>query len=196
MNLANRITIFRFILTPIYCLFFYLGFFGPLASLGTYIALWVIFVLSEFSDLVDGWVARRYNMVTDLGKLMDPFADVIFRITYFFLFSSLGIIPWWTVLIILWREFTILFIRMLLIKDGQALAAGVLGKIKATFYFLTGVTGQVYLVLSNENNFKSLSGEILVYLAMVSALLALISLLRYLQLYVSMRKSHSPGKSS
>jgi len=188
MNWANRITLFRFFLTPLYCVLFYLGFMGPWNFSWVLIALWTVFILSEISDLADGFVARRFNQVTDLGKLMDPFADVIFRISYLFLFTLQGMIPWPAVLIILWREFTILFIRMMLIKDGEALAAGVLGKLKAAFYFLTGLGGQIYLSLSLKHSWHALTGRVVFWLGATSAFLALASLVHYLILFQKLRK--------
>lgn len=188
MNWANRITLFRFFLTPLYCVLFYLGFLGPWDLSWALPALWTVFILSEISDLADGFVARRFNQVTDLGKLMDPFADVIFRISYLFLFSLQGMIPWPAVLIILWREFTILFIRMMLIKEGKALAAGVLGKLKAAFYFITGLGGQIYLSLSPRHPWQGTVGIAVYWIGAVSALLALASLFHYLILFSKLRR--------
>jgi len=63
----------------------------------------------ELSDFVDGRLARRDNQVTAFGKLFDPFADVISRVTYFLAFASIGIMPLWVFLVVLYREFGILF---------------------------------------------------------------------------------------
>lgn len=183
MNLANRITLFRFFLTPLYCLIFAVAFIWEFPISWILIPLWAVFLLSEISDIADGWVARRNYLVTDLGKLMDPFADVIFRTSYLFLFSLLDLIPWWATLIILWREFTILFIRMLLIKEGSALAAGPLGKIKAVFYFLTGSWGQIYLSLNDTWIWYPLAGKVLYFLGIGSAVMAVLSLTYYLYLF-------------
>jgi len=191
MNLANKITVFRFVLTPLYTLLFTAAFLLQPSYPWAVWVLWGIFILSEVSDLADGFVARRFNQVTDLGKLMDPFADVIFRITYLFLFALLSVIPWWAVMIILWREFTILFIRMMLIKDGDALAAGWLGKIKALFYFFTGVLGQIYLSLNADFGGKELFGYFLYGAAVIAALLALLSLIHYLILFTRLRAQKS-----
>lgn len=188
MNWANRITLFRFFLTPLYCVLFYVGFLGPWNLSWVLAALWIVFILSEVSDLADGFVARRFNQVTDLGKVMDPFADVIFRISYLFLFTLQGMIPWPAVLIILWREFTILFIRMMLIKEGKALAAGVLGKLKAVFYFLTGLLGQIYLSLSLHHSWHTAAGLVVYWVGSISAFLALTSLVHYLILFNKLRK--------
>lgn len=189
MNLANRITLFRFVLTPAYAAVLFTGISGILPFTPFMVLLWTLFAVSEISDLADGWVARRFDQVTDLGKLMDPFADVIFRITYFYLFFWAGIIPWWPLLIILWREFVVLFIRMLLIKEGTALAAGNSGKIKAFFYFLTGAAGNIYLSLGMDHPWKESLSTLLTIFAIGSALLALISLAQYLWKFIRLQKT-------
>lgn len=188
MNTANRITIFRFVLTPLYAAVLYLGISGLVPRAPFLAFLWTLFVISEVSDLADGWVARRFNQVTDLGKLMDPFADVIFRITYIYLFFWAGLIPWWPLLIILWREFFVLFIRMLLIKDGTALAAGITGKVKAFFYFLTGAAGNIVLTLQKDHPWRADLSRLLSLFAICSALLALVSLTQYLWKFIRSRK--------
>jgi CDP-diacylglycerol--glycerol-3-phosphate 3-phosphatidyltransferase len=134
-------------------------------------------------------VARKYNQVSDLGKLMDPFADVIFRVTYFVCFAAVRWIPWWAVMIILWREYTIMFIRMLLIKEGTALAARFWGKFKAFFYFLTGLTGMVLLILPRAGAEAVQWGRALVEIfTILSAFFALISLFNYIYLFAVRNK--------
>ena len=191
MNTATKITLSRFVITPLFFLGFYFFIFlsGREPAGGELLLLWILFLVSEVSDVLDGYVARKYNQVTDLGKLMDPFADVIFRVTYFLCFAAVGWIPWWTVMIILWREFTIMFIRMLLIKEGTALAARFWGKLKAAFYFLTGFAGMLLLLVERFlPEYRSAGLVLTSWLARVSALLALISLTHYLTLFVKSRK--------
>lgn len=191
MNTANKITLSRFVLTPLFFLAFFLFAYPgdkPLSTL-TMVLIWSIFLLSEISDLADGFVARRYHQVTDLGKLMDPFADVIFRVTYFVCFAAVGWAPWWAVMIILWREYSIMFIRMLLIKEGTALAARFWGKFKAFFYFLTGLTGMAALLFLGRGG-ESLRTilRLVSLLTGASALFAFLSLASYLRLFFTRNK--------
>ena len=104
-------------------------------------ALWILFILIETSDAIDGAVARAMNQVSDLGKLLDPFADVVARMTYFACLLSASIMPAWTFIIILYREFGMLFVRMMLMKEGIALAAKAGGKIKAVSYAVASGLG-------------------------------------------------------
>lgn len=192
MNIANKITTSRFVITPLFFLaFYFLVFKGEGSGVGTLglITMWVLFLVSEISDLVDGYVARKYNMVSDLGKLMDPFADVFFRVTYFVCFASVEWVPWWAVMIILWREYTIMFIRMLLIKEGTALAAKFWGKFKAFCYFLTGFLGMVLLTAPSISQDVTLWAQRGVQLfAVLSALFALLSLFNYMHLFFTREK--------
>jgi CDP-diacylglycerol--glycerol-3-phosphate 3-phosphatidyltransferase len=87
---------------------------------------------------VDGQVARRRKEVSDFGKLFDPFADVLVRITYFLCFVVDGVLPVIPLLIILYREFGILFVRILMMQKGIAMGARMGGKIKAVTYMVAG----------------------------------------------------------
>ena len=98
------------------------------------IGMWVVFGLIEISDVLDGWFARRSGQVTDLGKILDPFADVISRITYFVCLAGVGIVPAWILLVIIYRELAVSYIRHDLFSRNYALAAKLLGKVKAIAY--------------------------------------------------------------
>ena len=78
------------------------------------------------------------NLVSDIGKILDPFSDVLSRVTYFICFTAAGLMPLWAMIVIVWREFCIMFIRMVMAKEGTALAARNGGKAKAVFYFSRG----------------------------------------------------------
>lgn len=135
MNLPNTLTATRIVASPIlFGLFFLPDLLGvPYAVVVP--ALWVLFVAMEITDVLDGWVARRTGAVTDLGKVLDPYSDVISRLTYFVAFAVLGIMYPLFLLLIVYREVSILFVRMLMYRDGIALAARKGGKLKAVFYF-------------------------------------------------------------
>ena len=111
MTKADKVTLSRIVLAP---LFFILYRYPVFPSLISTILLWALFCVIEVSDFVDGRIARSTSEVSDFGKLFDPFADVLARITYFVCFAFSGIMPLWVLLIILYREFGILFLRMML----------------------------------------------------------------------------------
>jgi CDP-diacylglycerol--glycerol-3-phosphate 3-phosphatidyltransferase len=92
--------------------------------------LWILFLASEITDLLDGMMARKRGEVSDFGKLYDPFADSLTQITFFLCFVIDGILPPLFFLIILYREFGILLVRNLMLKKGIALGARKFGKIK------------------------------------------------------------------
>ena len=147
MTLPNKLTIARLWMTPVIFFVWYISYHLNLSPRAGSLALWVLFVFSEITDVLDGYIARSRNLVSDVGKVIDPFSDVFLRITYFVFFLSEGLMPVWALVIIIWRELGILLIRMLLIREGEALAASRGGKAKALFYFLSGVAGLLVLTL-------------------------------------------------
>jgi len=147
MTLPNKLTISRLFSAPLVFLAWYIPIhLGYSPRLGI-ILLWVLFILSEITDVLDGYIARSRGQVSDIGKLMDPFSDVFLRITYFTFFVGSGLMPIWTLVIILWRELGIMFIRMLLAREGVALAANKGGKLKSVLYFISGFGGILALTL-------------------------------------------------
>jgi len=91
-----------------------------------------LFILGEISDLLDGIVARRRNQVSDFGKLIDPMADAIFHLTLFLIFLTLGLVPGWMVIVLVWREVAVSSLRLMASTDSRVvIAAAKPGKIKA-----------------------------------------------------------------
>ncbi|MBQ0072313.1 MAG: CDP-diacylglycerol--glycerol-3-phosphate 3-phosphatidyltransferase, partial [Spirochaetales bacterium] len=135
MNLPNKLTVTRLVLVPIFFLAFQLGIHIPSLSVICTVIVLIAYAVAELSDLLDGKTARKYNLVTDLGKVMDPFADTLTHVTYFVCFMNYGIMPSWAFIIIMWREFSILFMRMLLAKyAGVSMPANIFGKSKTVLY--------------------------------------------------------------
>jgi CDP-diacylglycerol---glycerol-3-phosphate 3-phosphatidyltransferase len=137
----------RLFLSPV----FFIAAFLPLWTGGRFALfsvtiLWVLFAIIELSDALDGLVARSQGIVSDLGKLFDPFADVVSRLTYFVVFAAFSIMPVWMFLLILYREVGIIFVRMLMIRDGIALAARMGGKAKAVMYAISTGFGLLMLM--------------------------------------------------
>ena len=127
MNLANKLTFFRVILVP----FFVIGLMTEFLPLRYLIAL-IIFALASLTDMFDGKVARKYNMVTDLGKFLDPLADKILVAAALICFTELGFASAWAVSLIMAREFAVSGIRLLAAGSEKKLviAANIWGKLK------------------------------------------------------------------
>ena len=144
MTVADKVTLSRIILAP---LFFILYRYPVLPVLPTVILLWLLFWVIEISDLVDGKIARSSSQVSDFGKLFDPFADVLARLTYFICFAFSGIMPLWVFLIILYREYSISFLRMMLTSRGISMGARPGGKLKAGVYMVSGMLSLILVSL-------------------------------------------------
>lgn len=131
MNLPNKLTMMRMILIP-FMMFFYLASFIP-HGIGKIVAL-VIFVVAAFTDLLDGKIARKYNLVTNFGKFLDPIADKVLTAAALFLFMADGTIPapWGVIVvtIIITREFAVSALRLIASSKGTVLAADIWGKAK------------------------------------------------------------------
>ena len=124
MNLPNKLTCIRMVLIPVFVLLFY----APFAA-GRYLAL-VVFIAASLTDTADGYIARKYHLVTDFGKFMDPLADKLLVSSALILFVSTGEIAAWIVIIIIAREFIISGFRLVAADNGLVIAASMWGKVK------------------------------------------------------------------
>lgn len=138
MKQADIITASRIVLAPMFFIFFSWGIPVGIPRFIIIVVLWILFVIIELSDLIDGAVARKTNQVSSFGKLFDPFADVLARLGYFICFMSAGLMPYWVFFIILFREYSMLFMRLLLVQKGVTLGARKGGKLKSFVYALSG----------------------------------------------------------
>ena len=138
MNIPNKLTVLRLIMVPVFFVSFSLPiWFGEGARTISIILMLICYLTAELSDFLDGRIARKYNLVTDLGKVMDPFADTLSHLTFFVCFYGSGIMPGLAFIIIMWREFSILFLRMLMMGKGKAVAANICGNSKTVLYAIT-----------------------------------------------------------
>lgn len=132
MNLPNKITVARMLLIPIMIIIPYLGLndilFGSV-TIGKFITL-IIFLIASFTDFLDGYIARKNNLVTTFGKFLDPIADKLLVLSAMIMLVEDGIIPAWIPIIIAAREFIVSGIRMLAAGDGKVIAASWYGKVK------------------------------------------------------------------
>ena len=124
MNTANKLTLTRVVMIPIFLVVLYLDF-----AFNKYIAL-AIFILASITDFVDGYVARHYNQVTDFGKFMDPLADKCLVVAAMLWFVEIGQMPGWALLVVIIREFSVSGLRMVAADKGRVIAAGWSGKVK------------------------------------------------------------------
>ncbi len=124
MNLPNKLTVLRVILIPF---FIYFLMYTPYK----YVAL-AIFIVASLTDLLDGKIARKYNLVTNFGKFMDPLADKLLVCAALICFVEQSILPSWMVIIIISREFIISGFRLVAVEQGVVIAANYWGKVKTT----------------------------------------------------------------
>lgn len=124
MNLPNKLTILRIGLS-----FIFIGLIFSQGLMAKSLAL-IVFTIAAITDFLDGYIARKYNLITDLGKLLDPIADKILVLAAFLAFVQMRIIAVWMVVIIIFRELLITVIRIVLARKGKVIAASVWGKYK------------------------------------------------------------------
>lgn len=133
---ANKITVLRIILVPVFMVLMYLGY--------TYWAL-AIYIIACLSDFIDGHIARKYNQVTNFGKFMDPLADKMLVLTAMCYFVDNDTMPGWVVALVLLREFAVSGLRLLAVEQGTVIAAAWSGKIKT---FVTMVALGVLIIVA------------------------------------------------
>ena len=130
----------RIILAPVFFLFYMLAVHGSPFLL---IAVCLVFALIEVSDLLDGHAARALNQESEMGKVLDPFADSVSRLTYFVAFAGSGILPLWILLLLVYRDVTVAYIRVMVSRGKVLLPARTSGKVKAWIYAFAGIGGIV-----------------------------------------------------
>lgn len=131
MNLPNRLTVGRLILTG-----FFVGFLSTSTHWGDVIAL-ALFIIASLTDWLDGYLARKLDQMTNFGKLMDPLADKVLVASALVCLIPLGALPAWVVIVIIAREFLITGLRQLAAGQGVILPADPLGKHKTAWQFIT-----------------------------------------------------------
>lgn len=173
MNLPNKLTILRTIMIPFFLVFLYMSVMED-HDFGWF--KWValgVFIAASLTDMLDGKIARKYNLVTNFGKFMDPLADKLLVCSALIALSDIGRMPAWIVIVIIARDFIISGFRLVAAEKGVVIAAGWSGKIKTTVqmimvcFLVADLGGKVFYVID----------QVLIYLALV---LTIVSLLDYL----------------
>jgi len=149
VNLPNAITVSRLILTAAFIIFV------AWESTWGHVTALILFIVAAASDFLDGWLARKLNLVTPLGKLLDPLADKILVCAAFVFLTAKGICPVWVTALIIGREFLVTGLRQIAIEAGQVLAADRLGKWKTTFQLTYLISGLIWLTLETMEHIPS-----------------------------------------
>ena len=164
MNLPNKLTILRTILIPFFLIFIYTDFWG---KGNAYIAV-AIFIIASLTDLLDGKIARKYNLVTNFGKFMDPLADKLLVCSALIALVDLGKLAGWIVIVIIAREFIISGFR--LVASDNVIAASYWGKFKTTFQMIM----IILLVLDLPFKYMNIINMAVVYIALALTVISLI----------------------
>lgn len=168
MNLANKLTTFRVLCIPIFVVFMLI----ESIPYNYYLAA-IVFIVASITDLFDGKIARKYHLVTNFGKFMDPLADKIL-VSAALICLTPKMIPSWVVIIIISRELFISGFRMLAADQGIVLAAGWWGKFKTAFSMVMIIVLIVNTPLNNSVLY--IIGQILIW---ISLALTIISMIEY-----------------
>ena len=170
MNLPNKLTVLRVILVPVFVAFMlctpWLGLAGKIVSL-------IVFVVASLTDMLDGKIARKYNLVTNFGKFMDPLADKLLVVSALVCFIALDRIPAWIVIIIISREFIISGFRLVAAESGIVIAASWWGKWKTAVTMIT----IIFMIPDFGGTVVFWIEQVLIY---ASLILTIISLIDYL----------------
>ncbi len=178
MNLPNKLTVARLIMTPLFLAALLIGF--P----HHYLVALLLFGLASLTDFIDGQMARKQNLVTDFGKFLDPLADKMLTTAAFLGFIQLGVgygITWITFIVLI-REFLITSLRLVSAGKGNVIAANIWGKAKTVsqmFAIIVGIGGQYILSFDSLGNLKSVVNVSTNIMLWLSAVLTIISGLIY-----------------
>ena len=169
MNLPNKLTILRVILIPFFVVFMLFDITG---AADKWIAL-VIFCVASLTDMLDGKIARKYNLVTNFGKFMDPLADKMLVCSAMICLVSMQILPAWVCIIIVARDFIISGFRLIAADKGTVIAASYWGKFKTTFQMLM----VIFMIADIQLKNLGILTQILMWVALI---LTIVSLVDYL----------------
>ena len=181
MNLPNKLTLSRIIMTPVFVVWFFIVDYLNINPVLYGAVLLVICGSMELTDMLDGKIARKRNLVTDLGKVMDPFGDVIIHLTFFTCFFYIRIMPVWAFLVIFWREFAQSFFRMLMMGKGKPMSANIFGKAKTCLYAFSCACSffcRIFMVAENEQVWLTHTCKVLFSMSAVAAALSFIIYVR------------------
>ena len=166
MNLPNKLTMARVIMIPFFVIFMLTGWGGEASK---WISL-AIFIVASLTDLLDGHIARKHNLVTNFGKFMDPLADKLLVCSALIALVDLGKLAGWIVIVIIAREFIISGFRLVASDNGVVIAASYWGKFKTTFQMIM----IILLVLDLPFKYMNIINMAVVYIALALTVISLI----------------------
>ncbi len=162
MNLANKLTLLRVVLVPVFIAFM------TIDALWAKIVGLVVFIVASLTDMLDGQIARKRNMITTFGKFADPLADKMLTTAAFLVFMQQGTIGAWPVFIILVREFAVSGIRLAAAADGEVIAASFWGKFKTVTQMLSIIVGIIMMCIPViPKDITTLTTQILVWICVL-----------------------------
>lgn len=185
MNIADKFTLSRIVLAPVFFLVYFIPLWTGVGQAASVFIMIPLLCFMEFTDYLDGHYARKLHEVSDFGKLFDPFADVLVHLTTFFCFVVAGYIPALIFILILYREFGMNFVRLIAVQRGTAIAARKGGKLKTVLYVITGfyylaIEGAIRLCFDISAIYTTLQ-YIGLFLCVLCLLLSYISFIDYLR---------------
>lgn len=163
MGIANRLTLLRLALSPVFVLVFVLG------GRAGHVAAFVVAGLFEVTDVLDGYLARTRKEMTDFGKLMDPLADSVARFSVFLCFLWAGFAPLWVVVLLFYRDAMVAYTRVAAARAGVVLAARLSGKIKAITQGMVIMVTMGLIVLSDPAAMPATQEKALYLMLLVAA---------------------------
>lgn len=164
MNVPNLITLIRFLLIPIFVILF----FNPQNN-GLFYSM-IVFAVSGISDMLDGYIARKYNLITKLGTVLDPLADKLMLIAVLSCLAIKNYIPLWVIIFIMIKELTMIIGGLLLLKDNTVIPSNFYGKLSTFLFYVS-----ILILIFNKGISK-----IMIY---ISVLISFIALINYLIIY-------------
>ena len=169
MNLPNRLTVLRVVMIPFF-VFFMLN--DIPSGFGKWVAL-ALFIIASLTDMLDGKIARKYNLITNFGKFMDPLADKLLVCSALICLVGMGKLASWMVIVIISREFIISGFRLIASDNGVVIAASYFGKFKTVFQMV-----MICLLIADINN--DIYRVITVVVTWVALILTVVSLIDYI----------------
>ncbi len=164
MNLPNKLTLLRVLLIPFFIFFLTTDYIGAVSK---WIALGV-FCAASLTDFFDGYIARKYNLVTNFGKFMDPLADKLLVCSALICFTAMGRMPAWIVIVIVAREFIISGFRLIAAEQGIVIAASMWGKFKTATQMI------MIIVFIMDIPLLYIPGQVLMYAALALTVISLV----------------------
>ena len=181
MNIPNILSIFRMCLVPVFVLVFFSGHEYALSYAAG------IYFLAGATDVLDGFIARRFNLITKLGKILDPLADKLMTITVFICITIRGIIPWWLIVLLFAKDLLMIIGGIKLYREVSGVfAANIFGKATTVLLVLGGIVMMLFEA--------SLSPAFKFGFEIVAIIMSALAFISYLRLYINYKKHNDTSK--